>query len=355
MNALNDLVMNLPLEKGGSWASGGFSFQCDWGMDKLLTLHQLGYDYVIVFDYHDDIVVLDGEENSQNVDFYQIKTSRNNQWTISRLTKYEKSGHSILWKLLSHFAVINYTRDIYFVTNDYLSSSMLKNGCTSKNLIHFYDFKNTVQTSIKNKLKKEDSTINLDKLNNLHFYINQLHYESHDEIMIGRVDNFIKNSNLSSDIKPKILYDSLHNEIERKIRYATDITNINDLISEKSFTKNQFDKYLKEINHFDTFKNSCEHITEILNQDKVDFKTIKELRKAWKEILVDLMDYRNYEIRKLIEYISDICKSSDIENGITLYQYCCKIYDIVESNYINIMNHNEYYLKALILFIVYNE
>ena len=355
MNALSNLVMNQPIEKGGAWASGGFSYQCDWGMDKLLTLHKSGNDYIIVFDYHDDIVVLDGEVNLQNVDFYQIKTSHNNQWTINRLTKYEKGGHSILWKLLSHFAIISYTRIIYFVTNDYLSSSMLKIGSTSQNLIHFYDLKSTTQASIKKRLEKEDPKVNISKLDNLHFFINQLHYNWHNEIMIGRVSDFIKESNLSPDLKPKIFYDSLHNEIERKIRYATDITSADDLISEKSFTKKRFDIYLNEINNFETFKKSCESIVGILNNDKVSFKTIKELQRSWKEIQVDLMDYRNYEIRELIKYISSVYKTTEIEDDITLYQYCCKIYDMVAREYVNLMRHSEYYLKALILYIVNNE
>lgn len=38
MDALRDLVVNPPNENAGSFASDGFDFQLDWGLQKLLKL-----------------------------------------------------------------------------------------------------------------------------------------------------------------------------------------------------------------------------------------------------------------------------------------------------------------------------
>lgn len=41
--------------------------------------------YVMILDYHDDIVVCNSDSDKDYIDFYQIKTRKNSNWTRTNL------------------------------------------------------------------------------------------------------------------------------------------------------------------------------------------------------------------------------------------------------------------------------
>jgi hypothetical protein len=70
------------------------------------AIHLLGKDYLYIFEYHKDILVLD-YENPTSIEFIQVKKSDKNSWTTLRLSKQpEKGGNSILGKPYAH--VVNF-------------------------------------------------------------------------------------------------------------------------------------------------------------------------------------------------------------------------------------------------------
>lgn len=354
MNALKDLVENPPNENAGAFASDGFDFQFDWGLQKLLKLQETCNDYAIVFDYHDDVIVFDREQSPQNVDFIQVKTSRNNNWTKKRLLSRnkEKGQHSILGKLLIHCCKTECTRYLYFVTNDFLANSLIKSGVSSNEYINFCDLKERVQTSIKKALYEEDQSLDIESLKKVYFVVNQLHYNLHSEIVISIISRFIQNNHLSPDLKADSLYMSLYNEIKRRSNYKYKINDIEQLIENKSFTKSRFDSFLYEINKFESFRKTCELIDLKLTMQGVDQYFISNIKKAWNQIHADLMNYGNKEIHELIIYVNRILQHRLIGLGETMLDYCYAIHAIVESDYVNIMGHDEFYFKALILYMI---
>ena len=78
-NALEEIAFTLPKENAGASKSLRFEYQMNWGLNKLLELENCGDDYVIAFDYHDDIIIFDKEIDATAVDFYQIKTKKNGE------------------------------------------------------------------------------------------------------------------------------------------------------------------------------------------------------------------------------------------------------------------------------------
>jgi hypothetical protein len=55
----------------------------------LLLLHEENADYVITFDHHEDVSVLDSETDPKQISGFQIKTNNGN-WTVKALLKREK-------------------------------------------------------------------------------------------------------------------------------------------------------------------------------------------------------------------------------------------------------------------------
>lgn len=163
MDAFDEILSKLPSDIGGSTADNGFSFQKNWALKKLLELEDSGESYTIIFDYHDDIEVLDSDENANNIDFYQIKTSVN-YWTASTLCKKEtdaegKLKKSFLGKLINHYLEFENTRNVYFVTNNSISGSLFDSQANSHDeVLAFSRLSLKKQEEIKNKIEKELGT-----------------------------------------------------------------------------------------------------------------------------------------------------------------------------------------------------
>ena len=51
----------------------------------MLDLEREDKDYLLVLDYHDDVVVFDSENQPTKADFYQVKTSTAKKWNLTSL------------------------------------------------------------------------------------------------------------------------------------------------------------------------------------------------------------------------------------------------------------------------------
>ena len=76
MDAFDEILSKLPSDIGGSTADNGFSFQKNWALKKLLELEDSGESYTIIFDYHDDIEVLDSDEEKKFIKKKQIQKEK---------------------------------------------------------------------------------------------------------------------------------------------------------------------------------------------------------------------------------------------------------------------------------------
>ena len=111
-----------PRENAGSMVSNRFDFQKNWAICKLIELAKSNSDFVLAFEYHEDIIILDSSENAKIIDFFQIKTKNKGKFSLKDLLKRTKSsdgeGSSILGKLA--FNKINFTdnaRSLNIVSN----------------------------------------------------------------------------------------------------------------------------------------------------------------------------------------------------------------------------------------------
>ncbi|GAG02404.1 unnamed protein product, partial [marine sediment metagenome] len=74
--SLKTQLIQEPRENAGSKSSNRFDYQKNWALCKLLELHLSGRDYILVLDFHEDILVLDSEVDPKEIEFYQIKTTQ---------------------------------------------------------------------------------------------------------------------------------------------------------------------------------------------------------------------------------------------------------------------------------------
>lgn len=86
-----------------------------WGISKMIECHKEGVDYTIIFDFKCDVEV----HKKQGLEFYQIKTIKQNSYTTDSLCKVNKTN-SILGKLYALFSP-NHSINLAVVCNKPLS------------------------------------------------------------------------------------------------------------------------------------------------------------------------------------------------------------------------------------------
>ncbi|MGR0480863.1 MAG: dsDNA nuclease domain-containing protein [Candidatus Electronema sp. V4] len=81
------LAITKPRENAGSRSANRFDYQKDWAICELLKLYLAQKDFLLILDYHEDIVVLDSESVPKKAIFYQIKSKRTGNWTVAELCR----------------------------------------------------------------------------------------------------------------------------------------------------------------------------------------------------------------------------------------------------------------------------
>ncbi len=91
MGVVKKLKESPKREAGGAILNERLDYQYAWGIQRILALHAQDKSYAFLFESHEDILELDHESTPSRVVFYQVKTRKRGNWTVSRFTEREKS------------------------------------------------------------------------------------------------------------------------------------------------------------------------------------------------------------------------------------------------------------------------
>lgn len=75
---LAETLVSIPQsERGGEIAQRGFDYQTCWALSQMLEYELDEKNYVFIFEYHDDVLILDDEVSPTQLTFAQVKQERN--------------------------------------------------------------------------------------------------------------------------------------------------------------------------------------------------------------------------------------------------------------------------------------
>lgn len=256
MRSLDELASLKPRENAGASSSNRFEYQVNWGLHRLLQLEDEeerkkkesknednnDEGYVMILDYHDDIVVCNSDSGKDYIDFYQIKTRKNSNWGIMNLCdkkekknddkeesdesddkKYdskqiEKSQNditskiSIVAKLLQHTKDFDKTRKLYFVTNAHI------NFIGNKPVCNFSELTKNNKDKIKEKIKLQLGNVKDENFEKLIFVQNEMSETRYKDTMLGELMNYLKEKwEISTDTD--VVYKNLISLIRNKTNY----------------------------------------------------------------------------------------------------------------------------------------
>lgn len=316
----------VPRENAGSMSANRFDFQKNWAICKLIELTKEGKDFVLAFEFHEDIIVLDSSTSPKYIDFYQIKTKNSGKFTLNALLKNniaksdetidkgtdstKKVNNSILGKLF--FNAVNFqeeTKSLNIVCNSHYS---FKNKNTSEQeQISLLDLEEQEKKLIIDKISIELEINWLqDILKLVNFNKTNLTINEHEAITKNLLNNFIEEK-FSSEVKynPSLLYRSIFDEVNRKNNFEKTINNLDEVLKYKAIDKEHFEKILSititEPNKLDKLK---EVIFTQLNNANIDISELLEFKEAWCDIEVELLKINNNYFIQTKGLISKILK-----------------------------------------------
>ena len=359
MNALDNLLSQPVRENAGQRTGNRFQYQYHWGLIKLLELFESTDDFMMIFEFADDIIVLDSTDNPKYIDFYQIKTnSKKNafNWTRAALLKRGTKKNptlSIVEKMIDNY--IRYTdntRNIQFVSNLHCKfkdiSTKEQNPLVLKSLAND-DIEELKKQMCTNCPQKNSCNEQCKKI--ISFSCANLDLSAFKETSIGKVNVFLNKLYPGSDINGYTLYDVLITKIKDKSTYEGQITNKKDLAIHKSISKQNFQEQLSAI-----YKSSeLKKMYATLHTDISKIYSIPEakiIQMALKKIETDILDIDNFLLQKVVGLIkkdvNDIIKNNLVNNDDELKEHInCIINQIYESDNTIQDIYDKYYISAL--------
>lgn len=365
MSSLDILAGTKPKENAGPRAANRFSYQVNWGLKKLIELETNDEDYVMIFDYHDDIVVCNSDKQSNFMDFYQIKSKASDNWTLSLLNKTPAESSdddedkidtgkttipkmSILAKLLIHTKVFEHTRGLYFVTTSKLAKSIYKK---TNDIVEFSKLEDNSQKTIKENVEKEIGKLDDECYKKLFFIQNQMSVNSYQETMIGVLTKFLKEKFNTTATDIGVVYDNIISQLTAKNNYEPEINSKDNLLSHKAISHKDFRNYLNGLTYLRSFDEIVEKIIKELSDCSIPFHEKHQVKKCLHTISTELKDYENDELQRLLVLTnSKLELMQPNEHDIDLWAYVNRIFDIVQLEYNNYKEYPELYIKSLILY-----
>lgn len=361
--SLSEFTEQIPDDNSGSRAENRFGYQVNWALKHLLELEELGRDYMIIMDYHEDVIVLDSSSKVDNIDFYQIKSKRMDYWLLTQLTEGgepvnedETNKLSILGKLLKNSKKFKRARYFFFVTDTFFSPNIIKPGAKDPSKLSLTSFKDNNQKATKDTLKKQLKDIPDDVWDRVFFLQKQLSVEHYRNELIGAITRFFEKKLPDVDIKASTFYDAVIGELDEKQRYEDVITETDVLTTRKSFKHEDFKRYLDGLINFESYDQKCNRIFS----DIIPYVDKKEMPLKRKMNLKDLLfnrikaDYHNYSNSELIQLKGVIKKLTAMvefmeDDDATEWSAANKVLHEIKRTYNNYMGYEDDYILALIL------
>lgn len=364
MNLTEALIARPPRETSGARTASRYHFQQNWALCKLLELYSDDSEFLMLLDYHEDIVIFDHESSPEKADFFQIKTKDSGTWTIAQLTKKKigKDGillQSILEKLYSaHTLCGENARKLCFVSNQAVKLQ-LNNGKTTKEAVSECSFL-AMSASEKEYIHKciegdNPSVSDFVGLNKITTHRTSLSLDDHETHTKGHLVKFFENLYPNKPIQTTAIYRALLDEIRQKTNDDKVYLDFSSLTKHKGISRSFFHKIISLAGEPST-KALWDTAEKYLVNEEIPVFMLTQLKKKFFEYALSRMDPLNEDIQKLSSSIRDrIYKYYEVLKHQGLLTYIItEIYNSIKSQNIA-RNYDSNFIYAAAIYEVLGE
>ena len=315
---LNLFTKKTPRENSGSRSANRFDYQKNWSLCELLSLHSQNDDYLMVFEHHEDVVVLNSQFSPSSAIFYQVKTKKPGNWTVGSLSKADKHGQSIIGKLYTNYDHFpDFVEELVFSSNHGLSAKLAngEKGVDCKT-IKFVQFTSKDKEKIRNAAEESNKDFcDIKGLEKIAIIQADLPLANHTEITKGKLVEFFEREHPKNTVHVALIYKTIFDEIRRKTNYEQSCTDSAELIEKKAISQSEFEGIIGIILTGRTANELWTEANQILVAEGFKALEIRSLRAQWQKYVVDSMNASDESLDKLQEKIQSCLE--DIESSST--------------------------------------
>ena len=354
-------------EDSGSTASSRLNYQKDWSICHLLEQHPSSKDYVYIFDFQDDLLILDSEEKPTLIRVFQIKTKESGEWTIKSLIASRKNRKtqeqllSIIGKLYS--SKIKYKdqlESLSFVTNTSYDIQ-LKDGSNSRKtlIINGNNLTEEDTKSINDAIIAEYKlTENPACENILCLIMTDLSLKDHRGHTMGKLADFMEATN-PGNYRIPLLYRTLFDFVTKRTDYSGKLVkSYDDLLKNKSITRKDFEAILAKFiaTKDENYEKGWKSIETALSLNHFTVQEMQEYKTNYR--LYTIEKFKNNSL--LNSLYAKIKQSYDklIAGGklnVDLKTSLDLVLEEYKKDMIDQDLYNDNYLKTIVLVLIYNE
>lgn len=320
MTLKDKIISEKPRETSGSRVSNRFSFQHHYALIKMIEFTDANKEFVMVFDYHDDIIVLNNISDPTKIDFYQVKS--NEQQSVhylssKKLTDIDKKQKlSFLGKMIDNYNKFKEeTNSLNFVSNKNYNFT-LKAGVKTKTEkeIKLGDLGKSDLDTIKNDIceicwKKDNCDDDCESL--IYFFVTDLEPKNYIPTVTGQIVDFFRRAGTNS-IDATAARRTLISEIEIKNNSEEEIKDFADLLTIKSISSYEFASLIDQIKSISGLELEWPSVRERLLSEGYSFNFIKEIKPSLEKYYLERdvsstsldLEFKT-KIREMINEISD--------------------------------------------------
>lgn len=321
MGLAEDLVARPQRENAGARSRNRSGYQESWSLCKLLELHEGGNDYLLVCEYHDDVIVLDSSTDPSSVDFYQVKTRKNGNWTRSRLLQRRMKKPSILGLLYGNYLAFATTCKSLNVISNMRFKLDLGDGSESldRRRMCLDEANATEIQKIEAALEKEHSLTKLPGGLNLTFLeACSLSVDDHENNALGRLASFVGTHHPKAGTALQPLFRSLQAEVRRRSAQEDLPTDFQSLASSHGISRTDFDTMIGQAETLAPGENVPARIEERLNSEGVTVGEALRLVRCVKRYLAERLDPNADFLQSVQEAASGLVPAIDRDSLIEI-------------------------------------
>lgn len=363
MDLQTSLITSKTRESSGSETIKRYDFQKDFSLILMIDMYLSWKDFVILFEFHDDILVIDSAINPGNLNFYQVKTKATGNWTTNALLKAKEWEKSILWKMyLNKELFPKNTKNIFLVSNARFSLK-LKNGnkWEDKADISWTELADTEINKINDDLMKELLLVSKPQFELIwNFHVTDLSLKDSQQHCIWKLSCLIDEISSESAVNSSVAYRAIYDHIKKKSSAIfTEIEKtelkgdeFEKLIKLKWITKNEFQWILETIGVWKDPEKIWLRIETDLKSTWLNIVTLKPYKRWWDMYRSALIaDSENTHFFKEVKfYVLNRSKDKGFWDGLNIIQLCDILYNEISIKYTDLMDvYEEYFIKGLIL------
>ncbi|MGV3628247.1 MAG: DUF4297 domain-containing protein [Betaproteobacteria bacterium] len=359
--ALSDeLLKHRPRESGGSTGGNRYAYQRTWALCRLLTLHESRASYVLVMEYHEDIIVLDHDVNPTNVDFYQIKTRNKGNWTKKDLygvrkprTKTDaanqsnttstsaKLPQSYLGKMFSnclHF--MPHLQSINFVSNQRFNMELAEAPksveCNDVCLSRLSQIEADELTAA---MTAELSLMEPLPLDKTHLIVTDMGIHDHLTHGAGKLSEFLERRRPGARYPVQPLFKTLCGEIERRSNNEWQPTTFTQLCENKGIRRADMEAHLLAAEVPSDPAQLLMETKAQLQGEGVDYRTVTILEAAWHEYDMHKTNHADTALQTFKDQIVDALVTAEASQS---WRTLAQLLDLVEHTYVSRYGAPEY-------------